>query len=180
MGDIADYYYDYDEVVEELQNINKSTKIDNPMSKFSKVKSVQGTGTWNTQQGQTMYRFDYEFEDGQKLQANHTEPNNHLNVGEMAEYEVKRTHPTYGDSGSVKKPQEFPSGNTSGGGRSGGHSDNLMGVKVGHALNCASVIIAPGSGDIPQGQEKEALKYWARIIYEASNELNEEFSKITE
>ena len=55
-----------------------------------------------------------------------------------------------------------------------------MGVKVGHALNCASVIIAPGSGDIPQGQEKEALKYWARIIYEASNELNQEFSKITE
>ena len=149
------------------------------MQKFSKVKSVQASGTWQTQQGQTMYRFDYEMEDGQVIQANHTEPNNHLNIGEACEYEVKRTHPTYGDSGSVKKPQEFPSGNT-GGGRSGGHTDNLMGVKVGHALNCSAVILAPGADKIPQGQEKEALKYWARLVYEASNELNEEFSKITE
>lgn len=149
------------------------------MQKFSKVKNVQASGTWNTAQGQTMYRFDYEMEDGTKIQANHTAADNHLNIGEACEYEVKRTHPTYGDSGSVKKPQDFPSGNT-GGGYSGGKSDNLMGVKIGHALNCASVIIASDAGKIPQGQEKEALKYWARLVYEASNELNDEFSKITE
>ena len=175
MGDMAEYYYDCAMEYLTEHGYQKSTKIENPMQKFSKVKSVQGAGTWQGNDGTTFYKFDYVFEDGQTLQANHKTSEPMVAVGEMAEYEVTRTHPTYGPAGKVKKPQEFPSGNSApSGGRSGG--DNLLGIKIGHALNCASVLIASGTQDIPQGQEKEALKYWARIVYEASNELNDELS----
>ena len=137
------------------------------MKKLSKVKSVQGNGTWSSNDGTLFYKFDYVFEDGQSLSAMHKEESNALPVGEMAEYEVKGSHPTYGDRGSVGKPQQ-------GGG--GSYNDNLLGIKIGHALNVASVLLAPEFSKIPQGQEKESLKYWARMVYEASNELNDELS----
>ena len=76
--------------------------------KTSKVKSVSVSGTWE-KDGKTYYRHDYEFEDGQKLQANHTKELP-IAVGTEVEYEVKRTHEKYGDSGSVKKPNDFKRG----------------------------------------------------------------------
>ena len=96
------------------------------MKKLSKVKSVQGNGTWSSNDGTLFYKFDYVFEDGQSLSAMHKDESNALPVGEMAEYEVKGSHPTYGDRGSVGKPQQ-------GGG--GSYNDNLLGIKIGHALN---------------------------------------------
>ena len=138
------------------------------MKKLSKVKSVQGNGTWSSNDGTLFYKFDYVFEDGQSLSAMHKDESNALPVGEMAEYEVKGSHPTYGDRGSVGKPQQ-------GGG--GSYNDNLLGIKIGHSLNCASVLLANSIADIPQGKEKDALKYWAHIVYEASNEMNAELSE---
>ena len=48
-------------------------------------------------------------EDGQKIQANHKKELP-IPKGAEVEYEVKRTHPQYGDSGSVKKPNDFKGG----------------------------------------------------------------------
>ena len=140
------------------------------MKKLSKVKSVQGNGTWSSNDGTLFYKFDYVFEDGQSLSAMHKDESNALPVGEMAEYEVKGSHTTYGDRGSVGKPQQ-------GGG--GSYNDNLLGIKIGHALNCASMMLTnnPNFQAATQNDKKEALKAYARMVYEASNEMNEELSK---
>ena len=71
------------------------------MKKLSKVKSVQGNGTWSSNDGTLFYKFDYVFEDGQSLSAMHKDESNAIQPGEMAEYEVKGSHPTYGDGGAL-------------------------------------------------------------------------------
>ena len=76
----------------------------------SKVKTVSIGGSWE-KDGVTFYTHNYEMEDGQKIQANHKKELP-ISVGTEVEYEVKRTHPTYGDSGSVKKPNDFKGGKT--------------------------------------------------------------------
>lgn len=73
------------------------------MGKISKVKNVQGAGTWESQHG-LMFKFDYEFEDGTVMQAMH-KSENHFNVGDEVEYEVKREN-EFGKSGKVSKPQQ--------------------------------------------------------------------------
>lgn len=72
--------------------------------KVSKVKSVTVGETYTGKYGE-MINHNYEMEDGQKIQAAHKTANP-IKVGETVEYEVKRTHEVYGDSGSVSKPKE--------------------------------------------------------------------------
>ncbi len=76
------------------------------MKTRSKVRSVQASGTWNTNDGKLMYRFDYVMEDDVALQANHVSEV-HFKVGDEVDYEVTRTHETYGKSGKVSKPSDF-------------------------------------------------------------------------
>lgn len=127
----------------------------------SKVKSVQGNGTYDSQYG-TLYKFEYHLEDGATFTANH-KTESPLPVGTEVDYEIKGTN-EYGSYGKISKhKEEFKRG-----------SGDLLGIKVGHALNCASVLL--------QGTKyynsKEAIKNAAKLIYEISEELNKELSVV--
>ena len=74
----------------------------------SKVVSVEVQGTYEGQHG-TMINHKYALEDGTVIQAAHKKEKP-INIGENVEYEVLRTHEKYGDSGSVKKPNDFKKG----------------------------------------------------------------------
>jgi len=76
--------------------------------KTAKVESVEVGRSWE-KDNVTYYTHTYILSDGQKIQANHKKENP-IAVGEEVEYEVKRTHEKYGDSGSVKKPNDFKKG----------------------------------------------------------------------
>lgn len=74
--------------------------------KTSKVKSVQQDGTWNSKHDNAlMYKHEYEFEDGTKLEASH-KTQKPFAEGVEVEYEITRESDQYGKSGTVKKPQE--------------------------------------------------------------------------
>ena len=70
----------------------------------SKVKSVQGAGSWESKHG-ILYQFDYEFEDGVVMQANHKTPQSPFSPGDEVEYTVKREN-DFGKSGNVQKFQD--------------------------------------------------------------------------
>ena len=87
------------------------------MKTTSKIKSVQGAGTFESPHGDDLgngttgfFKHDYEFEDGETLTANHKtkEP---YKVGEEIEYQITKTT-TYGKQGTVSKP--FTSNNGGG------------------------------------------------------------------
>lgn len=133
--------------------------------KTSKVKAVQANGTWDSNYG-TMYKFEYIMEDGQVVNANHKE-NKHLDIGTEVEYEI--TNSEY-NNGKVKKynPEYAGGGFTP----RQGNSDNLKGVKIGHAItNAVSMYVALG-GD---GKNRmDAIEMYAKEIYELSEKLNNE------
>jgi len=52
-----------------------------------------------------MYSYDYTFEDGIGLQANHKTETSPFQVGSEVEYEIK-SNDEYGNKGSVKKPEQ--------------------------------------------------------------------------
>ncbi len=74
------------------------------MSKFSKVKSVEVGASYESKHG-TMINHNYTMEDGQKIQASH-KTKLPIKVGENVEYSVLRTHPTYGDGGTVSAQKD--------------------------------------------------------------------------
>jgi len=78
---------------------------------ISKVKSVTGNGSFENDYGalqengkKLLFSFEYEMEDGTIIKANHKTDTSPFPVGSEVEYEVKKTHPDHGKSGSVKKP----------------------------------------------------------------------------
>ncbi len=72
---------------------------------ISKVKSVKLTGnTWDGPNG-TLHYYDYEMEDGTKINAGHQTNNYLFNAGDEVEYHVRKTT-QYGNKGSVKKPDQ--------------------------------------------------------------------------
>lgn len=75
---------------------------------ISKVKSVQGAGTFNSQHG-LMYKFEYVMQDGATLVANHKSETGFLPVGADCEYQIKQTN-AYGNSGTVGKPKPLHTG----------------------------------------------------------------------
>lgn len=84
---------------------------------ISRIKEVQGAGTFESQYGTDLgngkkgfFRFEYTFEDGTTLVANH-KSDQHYSVDEEVEYEITRTHPEHGNSGKVGKPQQNQSSN---------------------------------------------------------------------
>lgn len=84
------------------------------MEKISKVKTVFANGTFKSQYGVDLgngekgfFKFDYEFEDGTSLAANHKENPAPFKVGDTVEYKVKGSN-DYGSYGTVGKPQEQP------------------------------------------------------------------------
>lgn len=94
---------------------------------ITKVKSIQANGSFENDYGtlqengkKLLFKFEYEMEDGTIITANHKTQECPFKAGDEVEYEVKKTHPDYGKSGSVKKP-ETSTYNAPGG--SGGGSD---------------------------------------------------------
>lgn len=77
------------------------------MSTLSKVKNVQGSGTFEMEingNTVTLFKFEYEMEDGTILTANHKTDTSPFPIGSEVEYNVTKTHPEYGKSGKVSKP----------------------------------------------------------------------------
>lgn len=72
----------------------------------SKIKSIQGNGTWEHRQHGTMYSNVIEMEDGTVLSANTKSETPPYAVGDEVEYTVRSEHPQYGKSGNVKKIEE--------------------------------------------------------------------------
>ena len=91
---------------------------------ISKVKNVQGNGDWESKYGK-MYSFEYEFEDGTVLKANHKTSDGAFSIGEEVEYTVTKEN-EYGKMGKVSKPQEGGYQNNGGGSRTGDTQDQIM------------------------------------------------------
>ena len=130
--------------------------------KTSKVKSVKVGGDWE-KDGKVYYRHDYVMEDGQKIQANHT-TENPINVGEEVEYNVTRSHEKYGDSGSVKKPNDFKKG--------GGYKPDTVGITVGACLNNAVSLVSAGK------IESKDVEKTASFLIELSFKLKEKYKNL--
>ena len=78
---------------------------------LSKVKQVQSTGSFENDYGtlqdngkKLLFKFEYVFEDGVVMTANHKTTVSPFPEGSVVEYEVKNTHPEHGKSGKVSKP----------------------------------------------------------------------------
>ena len=76
---------------------------------ISKVTAVQGAGTWESKYG-LMYSFEYTFEDGVSLKANHKTEDGAFKIGDEVEYEITKVT-EYGNNGKVSKPKEQPFSN---------------------------------------------------------------------
>jgi hypothetical protein len=109
------------------------------MKKISKVVSVLVGSSWQSTNGDTMHTHDYVMEDGQKIQTSHKEQNK-FSVGNEVEYEVKSSHPTYGDKGSVGKVNTY-------GGGGGGYKPDTVGITVGACLNLSVSMFNHGKID---------------------------------
>ena len=73
---------------------------------IQKIKSVQQDGTYNSKHDNALlYKHEYVFEDEVILQASH-KTQNPFKVGDEVEYTIKRTHETYGNSGTVQWVQD--------------------------------------------------------------------------
>ena len=129
--------------------------------KTSKVKSVTGNGTWDSPNGM-FYKFEYEMEDGQTVNAMHKTQDGNFKVGETVDYEI--TNQQY-NNGKVRKPEQQFQGSTK-------TYDN-KGVKVGHAItNAVSLFVTNGSYEAMN--MKESIKAYAKMIYQISEELDNE------
>lgn len=87
------------------------------MRKESKILSVQSNGTYQPNGGDLLFKFEYQFEDGTCLVANHKTEQCPFNIGDTAEYEVRGSNHK-GTWGAVRKAGQSnytPSnGNTTG------------------------------------------------------------------
>ncbi len=71
----------------------------------SKVKNVQPKGgEWVTKRGDTMYPFEYEFEDGVVGEANHKTKEPRFKVGDEVSYEITGQTPVGDNRLSLNKP----------------------------------------------------------------------------
>ena len=74
---------------------------------LSKVKGVQPSGSFDMEingNTVTLYKFEYVFEDGIVLTANHKTTTPPFPEGTEVEYEITKKHAEHGMSGKVKKP----------------------------------------------------------------------------
>jgi len=86
---------------------------------LSKIQSVQPTGSFENKFGALqnnpelpnhgkllLYKFEYAFEDGTVMMANHKTITPPFSPGTEVEYEVTKDDAQYGKSGKVKKPEQ--------------------------------------------------------------------------
>ena len=131
---------------------------------LSKVKSVQSTGSFENDYGTTqdnpdlpkhgqklLYKFEYEFEDGTILTANHKTNTSPFPAGTDVDYEVTKTHPEYGKSGKVKKPDTGTYSGSKGG--AGDDARQLMICRQSSLNRAVEILIYNATGN------KEGIGY---------------------
>jgi hypothetical protein len=152
-----------------FETINLLTNIFNlETMKTSKVKAVQANGTWDSPNG-IFYKFEYQMEDDQIVNAMHKTAEGFFKVGQEVEYEI--TKPEY-NSGKVRKPEQGFQG-SSHQGSTKTYIDNTKGIKIGHAItNGVSIFLSNGSYEAMD--MKESIKAYAKMIHQISEELNNE------
>lgn len=130
----------------------------------TKVKSVQANGTYQNKFG-LLYKFDYEFEDGKSLSANHKTQEGNFKPGDEVEYEIKGSN-DYGSWGSVSKPKEEFKKN----------DDYVKGIEVGHAINNAVNMICAGVEfeDVTTTKTGQKIYEYAKHIMQISEKLKNE------
>jgi len=124
----------------------------------SKIKEIKEVKEFTNDYGVTFYH-TLDMENGDKITIGKKK---RLEVGQELEYEI------VGDGQEYNKAKTpFTQGTPA------VSNDNLKGIKVGHSVtNAVSIICANGT---PEGVDlKEAIKSYAKMIYDISNELNEE------
>ena len=148
------------------------------MKKLSKVKNVQSNGSFENQYGaeqpdgkKLLFKFEYEFEDGVVLTANHQTTVSPFPIGSDVEYEITRESEQYGKSGKVSKPEETSF--------SGGKSKDayIKGIEVGHAVNNAVNMLCAGLvfDDVPTDANNDNKIYlYAKHIMKISEKLKDE------
>ena len=131
------------------------------MTKTSKIKAIRGDGHWDSPHG-TLYKFEYEFEDGQLINAKHKKSESPFNVGDTVEYEITDTK---WNNGKVRRIQEQKK------------SFDTKGIEVGHAINnavnmlCAGVEFDNVDNNLPTGQK---IVQYARNIMQIAEKLKSE------
>jgi len=72
----------------------------------SSIKGVQPNGTWQPNDGDLLFKYEYDMEDGTTITAFHKTNAPVAEVGEAVEYEVTKQS-ARGKSGKVRKPGSF-------------------------------------------------------------------------
>lgn len=138
---------------------------------ISKVMSVQGNGMYKE-----LYSYQYEFEDGTCLSANHKTQPPPFKEGDMVEYEVRGTKNGFSWGGVRKPPQEGQSSNSTPSKSSGGYNDTEVQYRIeaSWAVNTAYV---SRDWDMNNGQEMELLKVHAINLLNIRNGVIERLKK---
>ena len=123
--------------------------------KTSKVKTIQEVKEWGEGDRKTYYH-NLEMDNGDKINIGKKA---RLEVGAELHYEIIGDEQHEYRKAKTVNP-EFNKQST----------DNLKGIKIGHALNCASVLFS-GAGDSITDDQIEAL---ATRIYRISEKMNNE------
>lgn len=122
------------------------------------IKSVQPAGSWNTNDGNVLFKYEYEMEDGTTLTAFHQKQEPVGDVGDECEYELRK-NTQRGWTGKVRKPGSAPNYSAS---RSNGSGRNQEQIQRQWAINAAIEFLTSTAGDPSQltsrwvcGQAKE-------------------------
>ena len=126
---------------------------------MKKIKAIQANGTYKSNYG-LLYKFEYEFEDGEVVQANHKTENSPFNIGDEVEVEVTKTF-DWGKIAKVSKPKEDfkPKFDT-------------KGIEAGHAINNAVNLICAGVElNVDFNSNEEKIYKYAEVVYKISQRL---------
>ena len=75
-------------------------------TKTSRIKDIQGNGSWTHQQHGLFFSHEYTFQDGVTMTANSKSEEPIFKIGETVEYNVTKESQEHGKSGKIQKPQE--------------------------------------------------------------------------
>lgn len=110
------------------QRNNRNKNQNKVKMKTSKITDIKGAGTYESKFG-LLYKFEYSFEDGQLLTANHKTENSPFNIGDEAQYTVKGSN-DYGSWGSVSRPEDQQGTSFKGGGAKTFKADPLKQASI--------------------------------------------------
>jgi len=132
------------------------------MIKTSKIKSISGSPTPFTNSYGTTYYHNLEMENGDKI-----------NIGKKSQCQIgwELTYELTGEDDGQQEFKKAKSVKKEGGFEKG--SGDLKGVKIGHAITNA-VVLYCSDGKIHDKPINESIKEYAKMIYQISDELNNE------